>query len=813
MTCLHAAVRAGADAVYLGAQQFNARRGAGNFSLDDLAQACDFAHLRGVRIYLTVNTIVLPSELSEALELVRQAWRAGVDAFIVQDVGFASTLHAQLPQAEIHASTQMNTHSSAGLHALHKMGFDRVTFARELGIVELACLSAEAHELGMSVEAFAHGALCICYSGQCFASSMLGGRSANRGMCAQACRLPYELLDGSVVHRSAERAEHLLSPKDLCTIDMVPELVEAGVDSFKIEGRMKSPEYVHAVVGTYRSVIDRALAWGQDEGSQEPPRSTQQEQTTLSEAFSRGFTQAYLAGKTDMGMMSTSRPNNRGVRVGRVAQVRDGKVHVEVDRNVELACGDVVEFWTGAGHPTHTIGAGDVIEGSRASLQVKSPVGKGDRVFRVRSASAAFEDDPYEPKVALSGTVCLRIGAPAAIELAAVDPRTGEDIAAAVAGDVVEPARTKALAVDDVRAHVDRLGGTPFELAHLDVQLDEGAGMGFGALHALRAQAVEQLQERMLQPWRDRVLPKVSKDKRATARRMPMPARDDMVVYALASNAACARAARKAGAHQVVVPALNYKRGQGMVSGQLSDTVEQAGYPNRAAVVLPVANHDPVPGTREEKFAFDPWKYVKPGKPVIAENLGDVQQALEMGALVEVGPHVPVTNAAAARMLAAWGVARIWLSPELTLGQIQRIAEEADVPLGLTVIGQQELMVTEHCLLQSQGPCNQDCTACPRRKSAHFLRDRKGYQMPVATDCLGRSHLYNAVAFDVAHALPDVAMAGVSAFMVDTTLMNTKQTAEAVERAVRACNLARTGKGAVSRATGTTTGHLFRAIE
>ena len=129
------------------------------------------------------------------------------------------------------------------------------------------------------------------------------------------------------------------------------------------------------------------------------------------------------------------------------------------------------------------------------------------------------------------------------------------------------------------------------------------------------------------------------------------------------------------------------------------------------------------------------------------------------------------------------------------------------------VIGQQELMVTEHCLLQSQGPCNQDCTACPRRKSAHFLRDRKGYQMPVATDCLGRSHLYNAVAFDVAHALPDLVMAGVSAFMVDTTLMNTKQTAEAVERAVRACKLARAGQGAVSRAQGTTTGHLFRTVE
>lgn len=826
--CLHAAVRAGANAVYLGVESFNARRSADNFTLEQLAEACDWAHIRGVRIYLTVNTIVLPSEMREVEEVIRQAWLAGVDAFIVQDIGLAARTHEGLPEAEVHISTQMNIHNLAGIDAAYQLGAARVTLARELTYFEIDNIASYAHSLGMEIEVFAHGALCICYSGQCFASSMVGNRSANRGMCAQACRLPYTLHNRATDKPPPAEGDHLLSPKDLCTIDTLPELVAAGADSLKIEGRMKSPEYVYAVTRAYRSVLDRVCgAPGSDPAvpdlatSDAPVRATEKERRSLEESFSRGFTTAYLDGSTGAEMMSFGRPNNRGAFLGRVAKVGGGSV--ELDCELPLALGDVIEFWTCRGHFTHTIDAFEIVrEGaktSRVRLAVPKSVGKDDRVFRVRSAEAAFVDDAHLPKVPVQAHIELRQGQPVLLSLQG--GIVGESpVMVQVKGDIVEPARTKALTEDEVREHIARLGGTPFSLERLEVGLDEGVGMSFSRLHALRTQAADQLQANVLAPYKIRVLPKQPKRANVPA----LGRAQHCTVAVLATNPACARAARKAGAEVIYVSVLNYKRGQSTVAGQLSDTVEQTGYPNRVVPALPTVDHELVSGggagasdpsavnTRETSFDFDPWYYVKAGKSVLADNFGQVYRAYQLGCQVEAGPHIPVTNEAAANLLQQWGVGCIWLSPELTLGQIQAIAEQSDVPLGLTIIGNQELMVTEHCLLTSQGPCNRKCTTCVRRKSPYYLKDRKDYEMPVVTDMLGRSHLYNAVQLDIAHAAPDLLAAGIRAFMVDATLMTVEQTKAATTRAIRARDLALRGAGSVARAKGTTTGHLFRTL-
>ena len=206
------------------------------------------------------------------------------------------------------------------------------------------------------------------------------------------------------------------------------------------------------------------------------------------------------------------------------------------------------------------------------------------------------------------------------------------------------------------------------------------------------------------------------------------------------------------------------------------------------------------------------WKKVKPEKPVLCENLGQVERALEMGAEVEVGPHIPVTNLADLHLMAERGVSRIWLSPELSQVQIEELGEASAVPLGLTIMGSQELMVTEHCLLMSQGPCNQECATCPRRKSPHYLKDRKGYEMPVITDCTGRSHVFNAVSLDIARSMPDLVAAGITSVMVDTTMMNVDEATKAVKRAVRARDLAQRGDNRVGKSEGTTSGHLFRGV-
>lgn len=813
---LHAAVRAGADAVYLGLEQFNARRGADNFTLETLREACRYAHTRGVSIYITLNTVALPSEIGAVMECARQAWRAGADAFIVQDIGIAHELSRTLPQAEIHASTQMNIHSAQGVEMAAQLGCSRVTLARELSVEEVAHLCAVASDLGMEVEIFGHGALCVCYSGQCLMSSMIGGRSANRGTCAQACRLPYELYVEGNPTASRAPGEHLLSPKDLCTIDMLPDLARAGVSSLKIEGRMKSPEYVYAVVSAYRAVLDRMAAADDGEAF-----ATREEQRALSEAFSRGFTTAYLTAERGNDMMSYQRPNNRGALVGRVSRIFDDALYL--DATEQLAIGDLLEVWTKKGrslYEVREIGAGKgstvklpIAAGDKAMRSVRS----GDRVFRVRSAAAAYDDSSLDPRVPVTGRVTIRVGAPLKMEfsLASKKPRFDEErsqlqrqMTGEAVGPVVEPARTKPLSREDVYDHVDRLGQTPFVLESLDIVLDETAGLGFSQIHKVRTQALEDLQNQLVAVYGERKLPKVEE------RQYKHPVKQESpTVTCLVSNPACARAARRAGADAIYVSALSFKRGSAVLAGKACDEVDQAGYPKQCILAMPTIDHDSLPGTREHALDSDIWQYASEGKPLFVDSAGSLLRGLEMDCACEIGPHVPVMNRLALDVAARLGVKRVWLSPELNLAQIKALSSGGTpVPLGITVIGAQELMITEHCLLMSQGPCNQQCDTCVRRQRGHYLKDRKGFEFPVVSDCLGRSHLYNSVSTDIAHAIPDLIQAGVSSFMVDATLMNVEQTAQAVGRAVRARDIGASDGNSVAKVSNATSGHLFRGV-
>lgn len=845
----HAAICGGADAVYLGLQSFNARRGADNFTLDSFSDACDFAHLRGVKVYVTLNTAILPGEFNEALECARQAYRAGADAFIVQDIGLAGELSRTLPQARLHISTQMNTHNAAGMRAAAKLGARRVTLARELSLEEISHLAQVGRECGLEIETFAHGALCVCYSGQCFMSSLIGGRSANRGLCAQACRLPYELRNAAQRKPLESPGEHLLSPKDLCTIDLLPKLVAAGVSSLKIEGRMKSPDYVYSVTSTYRAALDRALkardkavasmstvASAERDTSSSPDGSaldastdcgsweiapvSDSEHQVLAEAFSRGFTTAYLEGKRDNGIMSYQRPNNRGISVGRIQRIDGDCVIVRCARPVEV--GDVLEVWMRRGHAAATVTEASPAGKGTVRLRFdKFPRGshEGDRVFRVRSVASAFSASEHEPRIAVDGVVSLRCGHPLATTFRVSDVPENTRLVKAMGdgsdcrlegcaeGPIVEPARTKPVSEQDVRSHIDRLGQTPFRLANLSVELDDGVGIGFSQLHHVRAAALKELEQLLLASFGERDLPRVDDrpvHRRANAR--------GVHVAALVTNPACARAAKRSGAEAVYVPAVNLVHGQATVAGQVSETVEQVGYPKNCTVVLPVADHDALPNTREEDCAFDAWKSVHAGNPVVAESLGSLTRASGEGAVVEVGSHLPITNELALQAAVDFGASRVWLSPELTLRQIAELAVESPAELGITVIGSQELMVTEHCMLMSQGPCAQNCSTCSRRKSPHFLKDRKGYEFPVVSDQLGRSHLYNSVKLDTVHAFPELLQAGVTWFMVDATLMNVEETSEAVSRLVKARNVANSQGASLPKEEGTTSGHLFRGV-
>jgi putative protease len=782
---LRAAIANGADAVYLGVEEFNARRGAQNFTLDGLPETCRFAHLRGVRVYLTVNVVVLPDELGRALSLVDRAWAAGVDAVIVQDQGLLRGIRLAMPDVRVHASTQMNAHNTPTIHALGALGVSRVTLAREVRVEEIASFVAAG---GPEIESFVHGALCICYSGQCLLSSLIGRRSANRGMCAQPCRLPYELLARSG-EALATPGVHLLSPKDLAGIALLPSLVSTGVAALKIEGRMKSPEYVALVTGVYRAALDRAR-WDPEAFSVRDA-----ERSILAESFSRGFSEAYLVGERGNEMMSYSRPNNRGVLVGRVARVAGSVAAVALESAIESE--DTIEFWTSTGRFAQPVGritlegkphdaapAGRTVE-----LQIEQPVASGDRVFRVRNAALTaaaartFADDGRIRATKLDFDVAVVIGQPLSLTVRDTEGRTGS-----ATGPTVEAARTKELTAEEVAEHVERLGGTPYAVGRWSLELSPGAGLGFSALHKGRREAIEAYEDAVLAPYSGR-----------RARRPWLPSlspprhrkRSAPTLCVRVSQEGIARACLDAGADVAYVDALALSGSSALPAGIVP--------------ALPRICHD-------AEFAAA-MRWSRQGTPVLAGNLGLLVESAAAGAAVEADWCLNATNGYAIAALAEKGAGLVWLSPELSGAQISEVTVASSVDAGLTVYGRQELMVTEHCVLMSAGECDRHCGTCERRAAGHMLRDRKGYLFPVVTDVLGRTHLFNSVRLDLSAVLGDIIGAGVSSVRLDLELETVEAARSAVERFRSLLeNGGAPASGPARREADTTTGHYFRGV-
>ncbi|HET6498786.1 MAG TPA: DUF3656 domain-containing protein [Coriobacteriia bacterium] len=753
---LRAAVNNGADAVYLGLDRLNARRGAENFTLASLGEATRYAHLRGARVYLAANVVVKPHEVRDALEMVDEAWALGVDAVIIQDLGLARVIARELPEVRLHASTQMNAHNAATVTELARLGFSRVTLARELSLAQIAVIARNAE---VEVETFVHGALCFCYSGQCFLSSAIGGRSANRGLCAQPCRLPYELLDED--GRSVKLpGRYPLSLKDLAGVSALARLRAAGVNALKIEGRMKSAEYVAVVTAVYRSALDRAIL------DPEHFEVTEAERASLAEAFNRGFTAGHLDGARGEQLVGFRRPNNRGVPVGRVTAVSQGVATVSFERPVEA--GDTLEFWTRRGRfaqrvPSYAVDGTEravVAAGSTAAVRVDGTLSPGDRVFRVtsaaleRAARRTYGDQESGRIVPADIRVVARTGTPLEIEV------TARGHVGAAVGPVLEAARTKPLTVAEITEHVGRLGGTPFVARSWDVEIDQGVGAGFSLLHSVRRSAIERLERSLLAGYETRAPrhPPARPSRGRMRGRVVMP---EVVVWT--TRPRTAGACRAAGANRVIVPwwatdAATTAPGDGVVT-----EIDRIVHDRDVREVLRAAT---------------------PGRELVVGNLGLLRPAAEAGAEVWTHWSMNVLNAHAVDALADAGAGGVWLSPEISGREAATVVADSPVPVGLAVLGRQELMVTEHCVLSSDDGCSRTCATCSRRGRWHALRDRKGYHFPVVVDSRGRSHIFNAVPLDLTRALPEMVEAGVAAVRLDFT-MEAPQVAQRLTSQVR----------------------------
>lgn len=484
--CLIAALKSGADAIYVGGNRFGARANANNFTLEELKQAIDLVHLHGKQLYLTVNTLLKEKELREELyDYLLPLYVHGIDAVIVQDLGVLTYIREQFPDLPIHASTQMTVTNLLGAKFLEEQGVERVVTSRELSIEEVSEIS---HSTELEIESFVHGALCYSFSGQCLYSSMIGGRSGNRGQCAQPCRLPYKVQD---------KNDYFMSLKDICTLHEIPALIEAGVFSFKIEGRMKKPEYVASVTSMYRKYVDLYLANGKKNY-----RVLEEDMDLLRDIFNRGdFHGGYWKQHNGPEMITNGKPSHTGVSVVEIKNIKGRITYGKVLK--ALHRGDILDISEKGDN--YTLGkdysVGDVIE---LSLRKGVSLQGGTLLYRTRNQwlidSIYDELDKNKFQESVEATLILMVGAPAMLNLQL------QEIYVSVEGELVQRAEKAPAKKEKLLQQMNKTGNTPFYFEKIELIMDEDIFLPVQQLNQLRREGLEQLEKEIATRYR-RTLP------------------------------------------------------------------------------------------------------------------------------------------------------------------------------------------------------------------------------------------------------------------------------------------------------------------
>jgi U32 family peptidase len=749
---LRAAVANGADAVYFGLSNFNARHRATNFTLDELPEVLAYLHQRNVRGYVAFNTLVFSDELPEAVRFLTAVALAGADAVIVQDLGLARLIHRLAPGLPVHASTQMTLTEARGIEFVRQLGVERVILARELSLADIERVAAGTEQ---PLEVFVHGALCVAYSGQCLTSEALGGRSANRGQCAQACRMPYELVVDGVERDLGDRA-YLLSPQDLAAYDLIERLVRLGVCSLKIEGRLKSAQYVAGTTQTYRAALDAALT-GQ------PFALSRQGQLDLAQSFSRGLTHGFLDGVNHQVLVHGRFPKSRGVRVGTVVRTTGRGVVVALagaDAGAFVKPGDGVVFDEGrpeqdeqggrvfAVTPARDRKGGRLVElafgrgaVNLAALSAGSIVWKTDDPALRRRLERSYTQDRPLQRTPLTFRVSGRIGGP--LRLTACD-NAGAEVEVSWPGQL-QRAEKHPVSVELLREQLGRLGETPFALAGVETELPEPVLVPKSVLNDLRRQAVARL---------------IEERTRLRGIRIAEPDALDQ----LRQEAAASAPAEGAGPNlYVLVRSLE----------QLEAVLDwQPPAPLRRPALV-YCDFEDVRRYREAvarartaglPIGLATLRIVKPGEEGFLRQIAgygpDVLLVRNLAGLTlyrEEAPDTPlvgdfslnVANELTADLLARHGLARMVPSYDLNWEQLSALVRRTDPGRFEVVIHQHMPMFhMEHCVFAAFLSTGKDWRDCGRPCDRHHveLRDRVGAAFPVAADAGCRNTVFNAVA-------------------------------------------------------------------
>ncbi|NYT19907.1 MAG: peptidase U32 [Methanosarcinales archaeon] len=793
-----AAVENGADAVYLGAKTLGARAYAGNFTLEEIREAIDHAHLRGVRVFVTINTLIKDPEIEKAAKMLCSLSEYGADAVIVQDIGLLSLAKDIVPELPIHASTQMTIHNTEGVRFLEDLGVKRVVLAREMSLDEIRSVKQATN---IEIETFVHGALCISYSGQCLLSSMIGGRSGNRGHCAQPCRKMYELeMDGELIDTDGS---YLLSPKDLNTMELLPQLIEAGVDSFKIEGRMKRPEYVAGVVSIYRRLIDRYL---------DDPDSyfvSSEDSLVLEQLFNREFTDVYLKGTSRTGMMSREQPYNRGVVAGTVVGYNSDERRIIVELSNELALGDGIgaEGLEGAGENITRM----VLDGEEVDSGTKGDVVEIPFIEKVRSGSLIYRTMDRSLMESLKKTftspkpirkVPVRISsdiiAGSVLQLEMVD--ADGNVVSLDSDYVVEIAQKKPTTQEQIVQQFSKLGNSVFEPVDVDITVTGDVFIPIRALNDIRNLAVSQLESSRIEK----------------GRRNPNNS-------CKVTDVTCEE--MHPGKPLLVVSVDEPRRLVAAIDGG-ADVIYAGGEVFRGREIL---------GMKE---AFEKCRsegkmiYVNTPKIVSDEDMGRVQETLELakelgfdGAVVsnygtfrlakESGMNVVadspmnVFNLQSYASIKQLGAASVVLSPEMSLSQVEDVAQCGHVEC--IVHGRLEVMESRYCmvgdLFSTGAGCSRKC-----EEGEFELFDEKEYCFPLLMDKDCRMHILNSKELCMIENIGKLVKAGVAAVRIEARTMDASNVKKVTQRYRAALDGKKKAGKCKDITDGYTSGHYMRGV-
>ena len=759
---LRAAVANGADAVYFGLDAFNARARASNFSMEELPEVMGFLHARNVRGFVALNVLIFSDELPRITNVLTACAAAGVDAVIVQDFGLIRLIREMVPELPIHASTQMTLTEPRGLEFLKRYGVERAVLARELSLDEIRKVTAQS---SMPVEVFVHGALCVSYSGQCLTSEALGGRSANRGQCAQACRLPYEMIVDGQPRELGEKA-YLLSPQDLAAFDLIAPLIDAGVISFKIEGRLKGGPYVAATCQTYRSAIDAAL-------DHRPFQLDRKKELELAQTFSRGLTHGFLDGNDHQKLVHARFPKSRGIILGRVLGLTRQGMRVlmaetlPVDQLVRAGDGILFDLGKPAERePGGRIWKVNPLQGreveflfepdslDRQAIPLNCTVWKTDDPDLRKRLTHTFSQDHFARRIPVTAKLKGEIGGGLELEFSS----TGVSGTANWPGPL-EVATKRATTPEEIRAALERLGETPFELGELNLKVPNNALVPKSILNDLRRRAIQELIEKQkASSVRTIRNPNALKEMRTRISKANVANPDAPNLTVLVRNLA------QLDAVLPLKPAFVYADFEDL--RHYKTAVEKA---RSAGVLIGLAtNRIWKPG--EEGFQ----SLVVRAAPdaVLVRNLGSIEYfQKELPGTPLIGDYsLNVANELTATGLQAEGLIRMVPSFDLNWPQLNALVFRSDPNLYEPVIHQHMPMFhMEHCVFAAFLSTGKDHRDCGRPCDIHKveLKDRTGAHFPVLPDTGCRNTVFNSVPQSAAEFIGRMKSKGIRWFRVD----------------------------------------------